>query len=53
VIDADEVPRIGLAGRIAALPQPAIRTDHEAVVLGFGRLDPQALVERAASASTG
>src|SRR5215208_7627709 len=26
-----------LAGRIAALPQPAIRTDHEAVVRGFGR----------------
>jgi enoyl-CoA hydratase len=26
-----------LAHRIAALPQPAIRTDHEAVVRGFGR----------------
>jgi len=25
-----------LAGRIAALPQPAIRTDHEAVVRGWG-----------------
>ena len=28
---------IELAGQIAALPQPAIRTDHEAVVRGFGR----------------
>jgi len=26
-----------LVERIAALPQPAIRTDHEAVVRGFGR----------------
>ena len=26
-----------LAGRIAALPQPAIRTDKEAAVRGFGR----------------
>jgi enoyl-CoA hydratase len=28
---------VELAHRIAALPQPAIRTDHEAVVRGFGR----------------
>jgi enoyl-CoA hydratase/carnithine racemase len=28
---------VELADRIAALPQPAIRTDHEAVVRGFGR----------------
>ena len=27
---------LDLAGRIAALPQPAIRTDHEAVVRGWG-----------------
>src|SRR3954454_13049163 len=28
---------VELARRVAALPQPAIRTDHEAVVRGFGR----------------
>ena len=27
---------VELAQRIAALPQPAIRTDHEAAVRGFG-----------------